>query len=40
MDIAIERVQRGDGVVLVVRGRLDAACADELRHAAEEELRR
>lgn len=40
MDIAIDRHERGDGVVLTVRGRLDATCADELRHAAEEELRR
>lgn len=40
MDIGIERLQRGDGVMLAVRGRLDAECADELRHATEEELRR
>jgi anti-sigma B factor antagonist len=40
MDIGIERLQRDDGVTLAVRGRLDAECADELRHATEEELRR
>lgn len=40
MDIGIERLQHDDGVTLAVRGRLDAECADELRHAAEEELRR
>ncbi|RLS78020.1 MAG: anti-sigma factor antagonist [Planctomycetota bacterium] len=39
MDIGIERLQHDDGVTLAVRGRLDAECADELRHAAEEELR-
>jgi len=40
MNIAIDRVPRGEGMELVVRGRLDAECADELRHAVVTEVRR
>ncbi len=40
MDVSIERNERGDGVELVVAGRLDAECAGELARAVEEELRR
>lgn len=40
MDITIDRVPRGEGVELVVRGRLDAECAGELRHAVATEVRR
>ena len=40
MDILIDRVQQGDGVELVVRGRLDAESAGELRQAVSAEVRR
>ena len=39
MDIAIERIPRDEAVELVVRGRLDAECAGELKHAVAAELR-
>jgi anti-anti-sigma factor len=40
MDVTIERRARGDGVELVVGGRLDAETAGELARMVDEELRR
>lgn len=40
MDIDIARVEQGDGITLVVTGRLDAESAGELRRAVEAELSR
>lgn len=39
MDVNIDRRQRGSGIDLVVRGRLDAASAGELGRAVEESMR-